>query len=238
MTRHIELIERSDPEVFVVESQSTDGDRTSFLDIQNIVRNNFDRYIYLEVGSHLGGTLVPHLLDPRCSSVISVDPRPPSQPDERGLDFDYEGNSTARMVEGLSKIIPRSGMLKLRTFDLDVSDLSPEIVSAKANLALIDGEHTNRACFRDFMAVLGHVTPDCIIAFHDANLIYDALLNVETFLKYERRKFTALYLRHSVFAIGLGSMAIALEALRRDAYDPNEYVTNARNSLQASLASR
>ena len=236
MPKYTDLIERCDTSIFLIKSQSLDGDRKSLLDIQNIVRNNVDKYVYLEVGSHLGGTLVPHLLDPSCSSVISVDPRPSSQPDERGQIFEYDGNSTNRMVDGLSKVIPRSGMLKLKTFDLDVSDLSSEALGVKANFIFIDAEHTNQACFRDFLAVLNHSVCDCIVAFHDADLIYDALLNIETLMKHEDRKFSAFYLKDTIYVIGFGTMAPALAALHRDAYDPEQYVAGARTRLQAVLA--
>ncbi len=72
MKNFVDLIEFGDVSIFQVPSQSSVGDRRSLLDIQNIVRTFDDRYTYLEVGSHLGGTLVPHLLDPKCRAVLSI----------------------------------------------------------------------------------------------------------------------------------------------------------------------
>ena len=72
-----ERIEFCDVSLFAVETQTTEKDRRSFLSIQRFIRRNFQDYTYLEVGSHLGGSLFPYLLDKRCASVISVDPRPP-----------------------------------------------------------------------------------------------------------------------------------------------------------------
>jgi len=56
-------IEQRDIEIFKIHSETTFGDRQSLLTIQNIVRDRVPRYTYLEVGSHLGGTLYPHLTD-------------------------------------------------------------------------------------------------------------------------------------------------------------------------------
>src|SRR5690348_3494405 len=109
---YVRGIERSDTAVFKLLTQSSEGDRRSLLDIQNIVRAFDTSYIYLEVGSHLGGTLLPHLMDPNCRTVISVDPRPTNQADERGRVFHYERNSTARMFRNLETIVPRENMLK------------------------------------------------------------------------------------------------------------------------------
>ena len=56
-------------------------------------------------------------------------------------------------------------MLKLRTFDVDISDLSMEDMKDSPQLAFIDGEHTNRACFRDFVSILPMMQPNSIVAF-------------------------------------------------------------------------
>ena len=101
---YVRGIERSDTAVFRLLTQSSEGDRRSLLDIQNIVRAVDASYVYLEVGSHLGGTLLPHLMDPLCRVVVSVDPRPASQADERGRVFHYERNSTSRMIRNWKQL--------------------------------------------------------------------------------------------------------------------------------------
>ena len=66
-----------------IESQSTKGDKRALLAIQRTTRNRFSTYTYLDIGSHLGGPIQPHLLDPRCETIYSIDTRPESHPDDR-----------------------------------------------------------------------------------------------------------------------------------------------------------
>ena len=42
---------------------------------------------YLEIGSHLGGSLQALVADPRCMEIVSIDTRPDSQPDDRGREL-------------------------------------------------------------------------------------------------------------------------------------------------------
>ena len=135
-------------------------------------------YLYLELGSHLGGTLVPHLMDQACRLIYSIDKRPASQLDERGVFFDYSDNSTARMLDTLKQAVPRSALPKLITLDKDISDLTDSEIGGKADLVLIDAEHTNVAVFRDFLGSLRFTQPSFIAAFHDADLVCDGLLNI------------------------------------------------------------
>jgi hypothetical protein len=79
----VSRIEALDTSVFAIQPGHY-SDRTSFLRVQRLVRTIQPDYAYLEVGSDLGGSLLPHLLDPACRVAVSVDPRPESQPDERG----------------------------------------------------------------------------------------------------------------------------------------------------------
>ena len=80
-----------------IPSQSTDDDKVSLLAVQLATRELRPRYKYLEIGSHIGGSIQPHLLDDRCARIFSIDKRPLRQPDERGVDYLYPDNSTARM---------------------------------------------------------------------------------------------------------------------------------------------
>ena len=92
------LIEAADPAIFRLETETRPGDRRMLLAVQNVDRRVKSDYCYVEVGSYMGGTLVPHLMDRRCSLVISIDKRPEFQPDERSVSFDYRRSSTARMI--------------------------------------------------------------------------------------------------------------------------------------------
>ena len=73
-------------------TQSSDRDRRSWLAVQRSVRRPAG-YVYLEVGSHLGGSIQQHLLDPWCRQIISIDKRPLSQHDDRdgGRTFQDQG---------------------------------------------------------------------------------------------------------------------------------------------------
>src|ERR1044072_3278451 len=80
-----------------IESQSTDNYKRSLLACQRAPRQLVPDYNYLEIGSYLGGSIQPHLLDEKCARIISIDKRPEKQPDERGANYTYLNNSTARM---------------------------------------------------------------------------------------------------------------------------------------------
>ena len=87
-----------------IESQSVDDDKKSFLSCQLALRELRSDYKYLEIGSYLGGSLQPHLLDEKCAKIYSIDKRPETQPDERGVDYTYLNNSTERMLELLAEV--------------------------------------------------------------------------------------------------------------------------------------
>ena len=200
-------MDRLDTSIFAVPSQSSQGDLKSFLVAQHIVRTRLDKYTYLEIGSHLGGTLVPHLMDEACRLVYSVDKRPVSQLDERGVFFDYAGNSIDRMIDTLKRAIPESALLKLITIDSDISDVADIDLRCKADLILIDAEHTNAAVFRDFINSLKFMNASFVAVFHDANLLVDGLGNIEQFFAYQRMPFRSYFLPDYVFVVCVGEFA-------------------------------
>src|SRR5262249_19322246 len=134
-------------------------------------------YTYLEIGSHLGGSLQQHLVDPLCRTIISIDKRPPSQPDDRGMRFAYEGNSTERMRDHLRAVAPDQ-LGKLVCFEADARDLDPCQIPERPQLCFIDGEHTRSAVRSDFAFCLRVCDPDGAIYFHDASIIFPALADV------------------------------------------------------------
>jgi len=233
-------IEAIDPKIFLLESQTTWNDRQSLLRLQRLVRHRNADYCYLEIGSHLGGSLLPHLADHRCGWAISIDPRPVFLPDERGPEVEYQENSTQRMVDGLLGHLPESSLAKLQTFDLDASVIPRTAVARTAQLALIDGEHTNVATVSDFLSIIPLLANDAIVVFHDSDLIFDAITHIEQFLNYSGIPFQTVFLPDHVAAIALRGMAetllsevseVAGTALRRDCF-----TTSARRSLKASVA--
>ncbi|MGU3540831.1 class I SAM-dependent methyltransferase [Methylobacterium sp. A54F] len=235
-TRAEAMITGLDVGLFRAPSQTKPSDRRSLLLLQNLVRQRFGRYGYVEIGSHLGGTLVPHLADPLCASVFSIDKRPESQPDERGTVFHYQGNSTRRMIETLAEHLPEAALLKLSTFDGDATALAPDAVAPGQRLLFIDGEHTNRACFSDFLRLYPFAAASGVIAFHDANLVADAILNAEAFLAYQGVPHRLLFLPETVAAILIGEATAAAEALGRHAHDRETYLRTSREGLQRMVA--
>ena len=146
-------------------------DRLSLLALQHALRSRRSEYAYLEIGSHLGGSLQPFLRDRACRVAYSIDPRPESQPDERGVDFHYPDNSTARMLETLR---PRyeAELAKLRTFDLDARNVPTEQIGPSPDLCFIDGEDTDAAALSDFESCLRMGRPDAVIVFSNVQLIF------------------------------------------------------------------
>lgn len=230
-------INAADASAFVVESQTSHNDKVSLLRLQGLIRSRLDSYVYAEVGSHLGGTLAPHLADPRCRMAISIDPRPLEHPDAFGRSFVYNGNSTARMVEVLKSVLPESCLAKLTTFDLDAAEVRHAEINARADLVMIDGEHTVVAAFSDVMSLLPVVSENAVISFHDANLIADAIRNLERFLAYAGVKFATVFLPDNVCAIGLRGMADPIAAnLGPHAVDRQRFLLNAERHVLECIA--
>src|SRR5439155_2441442 len=101
-----------------VETETSESDRKSLLAVHNAVAAHNDLFSYLEIGSHLGGTLQVVIADPRCARVVSIDPRPRWVPDDRpGLpQFEYPDNSTERMLK-LLQDVPGADLAKLETVE-------------------------------------------------------------------------------------------------------------------------
>jgi hypothetical protein len=163
-----------DTELFAhVKSQTSIPDRLSLLALHNACRQVYGSFSYLEIGSHLGGSLQVFLADERCTSITSIDSRPLKQPDVRGV-FDYPGNSTERMLDRL-KAVPGADFAKLHTIDATTAEVSVDQLPARPQLCLIDGEHTIEAAIRDARFCRQAVHDDGAIAFHDRPLVKPAL---------------------------------------------------------------
>src|SRR5262245_61527637 len=173
-----------------IESQTSDQDKRSLLACQHAARELVPQYVYLEIGSHLGGSIQPHLLDDRCRKIYSIDKRPPKLPDDRGPDLFYENNRTAVMLENLA-MVSMDGLSKLECFDGEVGDITTGMIGEKPDLCFIDGEHTDRAVRRDFDFCLEVIGTRGGIIFHDAEIIYNALFRILEFLNAEGRAFRA-----------------------------------------------
>jgi hypothetical protein len=190
-----------------IESQMTQDDRRSVLAVQKAVREHGDGYSYLEIGSYVGGSIQPHLLDPSCRRIYSIDKRPRSPKDDRGIPFVYPDNTTERMIELLTKVSP-GGVQKVDCFEGDASEVDISAIRQRPNLCLIDGEHTEEAVLSDFRFCASVLAPDGAILFHDANVVFTALEKIVTALREEGRRFSAYVLPTTVFVIELDECAL------------------------------
>jgi hypothetical protein len=226
----------TDTSLFRAPTQTSRNDQVTLLMVQAAVAASA-AYTYLEIGSHLGGSLCPHLMDSRCKLIISVDRRPLSQPDERGRRFHYLENSTSRMLAELTDHIPAKNLCKLLTFDCDASELRKKDFTEKVDLALIDGEHTNRAAFRDLISILPFMEEDAVIVFHDAQLIHDAIANIEAMLHFVGKSFYGCFALDNVYAMGLGSRAgLVEETLSPVRHDNDSFLNYARREVHKNIA--
>lgn len=161
---------------FPIFSQSSDFDKLTILKMRDILTKN-GKYKYCEIGSYLGGSLTPFIKDTNCEFILSVDDRGKIQPDERSIDYDYRYISHQTMLDELSK--HNLDLSKLKTFDGSIHQLNTDI---KFDLIFIDGEHTDYACFRDFVYSQKHTKQNSVIMFHDSNLIYKSLKIIQELL--------------------------------------------------------
>src|SRR3974390_2702444 len=166
------------PDFFPIASQSTPDDKLFLLGAMRLARNA-GRYSYVEIGSFLGGSLAPFLMDSVCEAVLSIDERGRIQPDERGIRYDYSPYTTQSMLNELARChIPTE---KLTTFDGSIDALTG-VSPAWFDVAFIDGEHTDEACFRDFLWTIPLMKSDSIVMFHDSTFIYKALKLIMVYL--------------------------------------------------------
>lgn len=186
-----------------IPSQTTDNDKRSLLALHLACRTLFPSFTYLEIGSHLGGSLQSFAIDSACAKIISIDPRPKIMPDARGCVVNYPENSTRRMLELLAGI-PGADTAKIQTFEAGTETLQPAAIGARPEFCFIDGEHTDEATLRDARFCLALVRDDGFLAFHDANVVYNALDAITGELAQSGRHFHAYNLPDRMFVVDLG----------------------------------
>lgn len=191
-----------------IESQSSDSDKRSMLAIQAAVRELRETYVYLEIGSYLGGSIQPYLLDPKCRRIISIDKRPAVQNDARGYDWRYANNSTRRMLDNL-RSVDEGSIEKISTIDGSTETIDPAEVGDLAQICLIDGEHTDAAMRNDFLFCRKVLDESCgAIVFHDSQITYNGIYECVQDLKREGVEFRAYNLPSVVFVIEFGDMVL------------------------------
>ncbi len=163
---------------FPIESQTSHTDKESLTLIKNCIIETLGAYNYCEIGSYKGGSLYPHLVEPACKNVLSIDLRPLIQKDERGEDFVYIGNSTESMCKTLSKFCTTAELSKLLCCEGSSDSVVAKVAASdntKYNLFFIDGEHTNEWCLQDFESCWQIAADRAVFVFHDASTVYKAL---------------------------------------------------------------
>lgn len=207
-----------------IHSQTTDSDKRALLAVQRCVAEMKGSYCYLEIGSHLGGTLQTHLLDDRCGKIYSIDPRPSQQQDDRqdGTTFHYENNSSARMLELLAKIDPER-VNRIQCFDLDASEVPREAIFQRPQILFIDGEHTFKSALSDFMFCLNFADSNAVILFHDCRVVSHAILHACAHLDRIGRPYKAFLLEDNVFAIFLDAFCCESDGYIQSKWKQNEF---------------
>ena len=185
-----ERINRLDNTLFSpIKAQTTEADQRSLLAIQACTRDCLGQYVYLEIGSYLGGSIQTHLLDSKCSKIYSIDKRQFVSADERVEAPEYAGNTAAHMLSLLTALNPDQ-VAKVECFDGDSGSVASADIKDAPNLCFIDGEHTPLAVIRDFEFCAKVCAPDATIVFHDAQTVFRGLRSVVASLNSAGKKFS------------------------------------------------
>jgi Methyltransferase domain len=166
-----------------IQTQSVPEDRRSWLAIQRAVRRK--GYVYLEIGSYLGGSLQQHLVDPHCRRLYSIDDRPLYSPDARGQAIKYRV-ATEDMLRNLGQLGPLD---RLVTFESDARAVDRARITEAPTFCFIDGQHTAEAVRSDFSFCMAVCDPNAAIAFHDAPLLMPTLRRILADLRRRRVPF-------------------------------------------------
>ena len=178
--------------LFPILTQTSDTDRRVLLTIRQLL-SQLPSYTFLEIGSYLGGSLTPFLADDRCSKILSIDHRQQQQPDERGAKYDYSGITHDTMLQNLQKHGYNTD--KIEVFDGSIDQYTN--YNSKYDFVFIDGEHTDVACFRDFIHTEKFTKQDCIVAFHDTGIIYKAIRIINELMIAKQVKFKMITVKNS-----------------------------------------
>ena len=178
----------------LVETQSNAKDRRSWLAVQRAVREAGSSFVYLEIGSYLGGSLQQYLQDQKCRRIYSID--------NRTRDNRHRGNSEQVMLDNLRTVAPEE-MHKLVCFGTDARCVPDSGIEDAADICFIDGRHTHEAVLSDFAFCLRVCASDAVIVFHDAGATRSGIAACLRLLRQSRRVFIALKLPGETFVAAL-----------------------------------
>jgi hypothetical protein len=178
---------------FPIKSQTSLQDKIVILKVISL----FEFYTYCEIGSFLGGSLTPHIKNEKCLNILSIDDRERAQPDERGVLYDYEGITSSSMIDNLKSV--NLSIDKIETFDGSIQDLKN--YNKQFDLIFIDGEHTDIACFRDFVYSLKLIKDSGIIMFHDSTIVYKGIQMILVYLESINLKYHFTKVKNSEMSL-------------------------------------
>lgn len=199
-----------DTSAYQVQASLSQEDKKSLLSIQSAMHKGGKTFSYLEIGSHLGGSLQTYLEDGLCTSIYSIDKRPGVSLDIRGL-RNYSGVTTARMLKELSKYYQEECFQKLKCFEYDVSLIDRSEIKQPPTLCFIDGQHTDDAAFNDFLFCLSVASFPSVILFHDAHLIFQAILLALEHLRTKDIEYRAYSLPDYICVVEIGKIELFRE---------------------------
>ncbi len=192
--------------------QASDDDKRMLLLAQQAIRGAKKSYTYLETGSYLGGSLQIHLVNPYCKHIYSIDKRPELQPDERHKAYAYPKDGTEQMIGLLQTHYPNVSLDKLEILNTSTEDLSADAISQPPDLCFIDSEHTVRQALVDFFFCLKVAQKDCLIVFHDANIVHRAILIAKIYAARRNLQFSAMKVAGNIYIFLMGVYAETLRS--------------------------
>jgi methyltransferase family protein len=182
-------------------AQQTAWDRRALLALHAATADTRPSFAYLEIGSYLGGSLQAVVRDPRCTQIISIDPRVTTAPNTGVRPVTYVENTTAHMRELLGTV-PGADLSKLETFEVGADTLDTNALPVRPAYCFIDGEHTDAAALQDARFCAEAVAGRGVVAFHDAPVVQNG---IKAFLREAWDDVSrALAFGGSVFAVELG----------------------------------
>ncbi len=181
---------------FPIISQTSNEDKVVLLKLKEIMRS-LNKYSYLEIGTYLGGSMTPFINDNKCEKILSVDDRERATPDDRGNKINYLNVKEDDVKNKLKE--HNLNIEKVEFFNGSMNDIALD--KKNFDLCFIDAEHTDTACFRDFIYAMKIIKDDSIIVLHDSHIIYKALIMINELLISEKKKFKFIKIINSSMSI-------------------------------------
>lgn len=201
---------------FPIPTQTSLTDRIVLLKVMNLMGKKKKNYKYLEIGSFLGGSLAPFLIDKNCKKILSIDKRNQVLNDERNEQWSYKNITQNKMLQTLKNY--NFNLNKIKAYDGDISEFK---IKENFDLTFIDGIHTDKNVFSDFLYALDLMNKNSIILFHDSNVIFKSISLISIFLKKKNYSFKVLKFKDSLITgIFLGKFSkIRFENKRTEKFE-------------------